>query len=45
MLFLDLPKPRPNEYGGVYGRGVIVRKYQPNTNITIRVELTTSHLG
>ncbi|GFS93653.1 chitin-binding type-4 domain-containing protein, partial [Nephila pilipes] len=24
-----LPKPRPNEDGGVYGRGIIVRNYNP----------------
>lgn len=24
-----LPSPRPNEAGGVYGRGIIVRKYKP----------------
>lgn len=25
----DAPTPRANEAGGVYGRGIIVRKYKP----------------
>lgn len=41
----DLPEPRPNEYGGKYGLGVIVKKYDPATVITVRIELTASHLG
>lgn len=40
-----MPQPRPNEYGGKYGQGVIVRKYNPGSDITIRVELTASHMG
>lgn len=41
----DLPQPRPNEYGGKYGQGVIVRTYKPGSDITLRVELTASHMG
>lgn len=41
----DSPQPRPNEYGGRYGQGVVVRKYSPGTEIPIRVELTASHMG
>lgn len=41
----DMPQPRPNEHGGKYGQGVVVRKYAPNADITIRVELTASHMG
>lgn len=45
QFFADMPKPRPNEHGGKYGQGVIVRKYNPGSDITIRVELTASHMG
>lgn len=45
ISFADWPEPRPNEYGGKYGRGVIVRKYTPGSEITIRILLTTSHMG
>lgn len=41
----DLPIPRPHEYGGKYGQGVTVRKYNPGSVMTIRVELTASHMG
>lgn len=41
----DVPQPRPNEHGGKYGQGVIVRKYNPGSDMTIRVELTASHMG
>lgn len=40
-----MPIPRPHEYGGKYGQGVTVRKYNPGSPITIRVELTASHMG
>lgn len=42
---VDMPEPRPNEYGGKYGLGVIVRKYSPGATMPIRVELTASHMG
>ncbi|XP_055602088.1 uncharacterized protein LOC129750917 [Uranotaenia lowii] len=41
----DAPKPRPHEFGGKWGQGVIVRKYNPGSVITLRVELTASHMG
>jgi Lytic polysaccharide mono-oxygenase, cellulose-degrading len=41
----DLEKPRPHEFGGKYGQGVITRKYKPGGEITMRVELTASHMG
>lgn len=41
----DLPKPRPNEFGGKYGTGVIVRKYKPEQIIELKVELTANHNG
>lgn len=41
----DVPLPRPNEYGGRWGQGVVVRKYNPSADITLRVELTASHMG
>lgn len=41
----DLPQPRPNEFGGRWGQGVVVRKYNPGSEITLRVELTASHMG
>lgn len=41
----SLPMPRPHEFGGKYGQGVTVRKYNPGTLMTIRVELTASHMG
>lgn len=41
----DSPQPRPNEAGGMYGKGVIVRKYQKNQAIKVRVELTANHMG
>lgn len=37
--------PRPHDYGGTYGQGVIVRKYLAGATVTIRVELTASHNG
>lgn len=36
---------RDNEYGGKYGLGVIVRKYNPGSEILLRIELTASHMG
>lgn len=41
----DLPEPRPHENGGQWGQGVIVRSYLPGNEMTIRVELTASHMG
>ncbi|EDW37968.1 GL12291 [Drosophila persimilis] len=41
----DMPEPRPHENGGQWGQGVIVRSYLPASEMTIRVELTASHMG
>lgn len=41
----DLPEPRPNEHGGTFGQGVVVRRYKIGGEMTIRVELTASHMG
>lgn len=41
----DQPTPRPHELGGRFGKGVIVRKYNPRDTIMIKVELTASHNG
>ena len=38
-------QPRANEAGGLYGKGVIVRKYEKNTVIKVRIELTANHMG
>lgn len=41
----DSPLPRPHEYGGKYGLGVVTRKYNPGSEFIIRIELTASHMG
>ncbi|VVC35508.1 Cellulose/chitin-binding protein, N-terminal [Cinara cedri] len=41
----DIPQPRPNEAGGKYGQGVIVRRYKLGQPIIVRVELTANHRG
>jgi len=40
-----LPRPRPNENGGIYGTGVIVQKYKAGSTIDVSVRLTASHMG
>lgn len=42
---LDAPQPRPNENGGKYGRGVIVRTYRPGTDVNIKVNVNAHHKG
>lgn len=41
----DAKQPRPNEHGGTYGLGVIVRKYNPGDVIPIGIDLTANHMG
>ncbi|XP_015171788.1 PREDICTED: uncharacterized protein LOC107064049 isoform X2 [Polistes dominula] len=41
----SLPRPRPNENGGIYGTGLIVKEYIEGSYIQIQIELTASHLG
>jgi len=38
-------RPRPNELGGSWDRGIIVGRYTAGQTITIEVEMTQSHLG
>ena len=38
-------QPRPNEAGGMFGNGIIVRKYEVNQVIKVRIELTANHMG
>ncbi|OXA63894.1 uncharacterized protein LOC110853196 [Folsomia candida] len=37
--------PKPNEAGGPYAQGIIVRKYRTNSIIRLKVELTANHKG
>ncbi|XP_018403658.1 PREDICTED: uncharacterized protein LOC108780446 [Cyphomyrmex costatus] len=41
----SLPRPRPNENGGIYGTGLIVQKYKAGSVIEVTVRLTAAHLG
>lgn len=41
----SLPQPRPNENGGRYGKGVIVKQYNAGAVFTAEVELTANHYG
>ncbi|XP_057323425.1 uncharacterized protein LOC130666440 [Microplitis mediator] len=41
----DVNPPREHETGGKYGNSIIVRKYQTNQLITIRIQLTANHRG
>ena len=38
-------QPRANEAGGLYGKGIIARKYQLDQVVKVRVELTANHMG
>ncbi|PBC33820.1 hypothetical protein APICC_03207 [Apis cerana cerana] len=40
-----IPRPRPNENGGLYGTGVIVKRYKTNQVINVKLKLTKNHLG
>ncbi|XP_076637607.1 uncharacterized protein LOC143349881 [Colletes latitarsis] len=40
-----LPRPRPNENGGIYGTGLIVRRYNRSETINVNVKLTANHRG
>ncbi|KAK7107064.1 uncharacterized protein [Littorina saxatilis] len=39
------PHPRPNEAGGMYGQGFIVRNYVQGDVIHVTVRITANHLG
>ncbi|KAJ8674245.1 hypothetical protein QAD02_005507 [Eretmocerus hayati] len=38
-------QPRPNENGGLYGTGIIVRRYRRGQRIKVLLDLTASHKG
>ncbi|KAG8228464.1 hypothetical protein J437_LFUL009329, partial [Ladona fulva] len=38
-------RPRPNENGGKFGKGIIVREYTEGELITVKINITTSHRG
>ncbi|KAG6800966.1 hypothetical protein HZU73_03704 [Apis mellifera caucasica] len=38
-------RPRPNENGGLYGTGVIVKRYKANQIINVKLKLTENRLG
>ena len=40
-----LPKPRANENGGTYGRGVIARRYRQGQVVDLDVDLNAAHKG
>jgi len=41
----DLPEPRSNEDGGIYGKGVIARTYTSGQVITTVTNIVANHLG
>ncbi|XP_034487996.1 uncharacterized protein LOC117792115 [Drosophila innubila] len=41
----SLSQPRPNELGGTYGKGVIVKTYIGVRSIEVNVLITANHLG
>lgn len=41
----DLPPPRPNEDGGVFGKGILIRTYRSGDVIDAIVNLTANHKG
>ncbi|CAK9813288.1 hypothetical protein ANTQUA_LOCUS7565 [Anthophora quadrimaculata] len=40
-----LPRPRPNDNGGIYGLGLNVRNYTLGQIVNVKVKLTANHLG
>ncbi|KOC61996.1 hypothetical protein WH47_05885 [Habropoda laboriosa] len=40
-----MPRPRPNENGGIYGLGISVRNYTVGQIVNVKVKLTANHLG
>ncbi|XP_030374183.1 uncharacterized protein LOC115623782 [Scaptodrosophila lebanonensis] len=41
----SLAQPRPNELGGKYGQGVIVKSYISSSSADVIVRITANHLG
>ncbi|XP_039312890.1 uncharacterized protein LOC105197030 [Solenopsis invicta] len=40
-----MPQPRPNENGGTYGTGTIVKTYKAGQIIELEAKLTANHMG
>ncbi|XP_043286718.1 uncharacterized protein [Venturia canescens] len=40
-----LDRPRPNEHGGKFGRGIIVQTYQAGSNISVIIETNMNSYG
>lgn len=41
----SLPRPRPHETGGRFGRNITVRTYSPGAEIDAVVDITSNHMG
>ena len=41
----NLPRPRDNEEGGFFYRGIVTGHYQSGQEFTVKVDLTANHLG
>lgn len=41
----SLPRPRPNELGGTYGQGKIVKSYKRGSQMPVSILITANHLG
>ncbi|XP_017883005.2 uncharacterized protein LOC108626699 [Ceratina calcarata] len=40
-----MPRPRPNENGGIYGNSTIVKKYVKGGIVNVKIKLTANHMG
>lgn len=41
----DLPEPRPNEDGGKFGKGIVVRTYKSGQEFTATLNMVANHEG
>lgn len=41
----DLKEPRPNEDGGKFGKGIVVRTYKSGQEITAKINVVANHFG
>nr|5MSZ_A Chain A, Thermobia domestica domestica AA15 [Thermobia domestica] len=41
----SLPRPRPNESGGMYGKNIIVANYQQGSTISVDLHIQAPHIG
>ncbi len=39
------PRPRANDEGGLYGRGVMAKNYTQGALIPVKINITASHMG